>query len=373
MHSGRSSGEWPELERRFAAGLVALICLLGRTAIAYAEPPRGANPTAEQQGVLTTVAAVRALTLQQAAQGLPVELHATLTYYEPGEGLTFVQDASGGVFVFPLAHPPALRAGDEVILSGVTSGNGFTPNVQPSAVRLEKPGSFPDPVPATWRDLMHSADDSVYVRLTGRVRSATVQFDTERGAPAGNSWDAEDWVNGYRRYILLDLETDGGTVLVHMEHAAKVDPLALLDSEVTIDGVAGGIFDGKYQQIGAELWVSSAEHMHIVRPGPGDATRLPITPISRVMTGYSGQDLSERVHVRGSVTLYQPGLQMVLETTAGQAVLVNTYEQSPIQIGQVVDAVGFPDPYGYSEVLTEATVFPTPGRQVIRPAAAGWD
>lgn len=356
-----------ELGRWSAAGLVVLTCLFGSTAAAWAETPKSGAPPESHVAVLTTIAAVRALTLQQAAQGLPVELHATLTYYEPGDGLSFAQDATGGIFLYPLPHPPALRAGDRVTVSGTTTGDAFTANIRPTAIRLEKPGAFPHPVPVAWRDLMHSSYDSVYVRLTGKVRSATVQGATQPGP------DAEDWINGYRRYILLDLETDGGTVLVHMEHAPKIEPLKLLDSEVTIDGVAGGVFDGKYQQIGAELWVSSAEHMHVVRPGPGDPTRLPLTPISRIMSGYYGQDLSDRVHVRGSVTLYQAGLQMTLETPDGHAVLVNTYEQSPIRIGQVVDAVGFPDPYGYSEVLTQASVFPTSARQEIHAVAAVWD
>jgi diguanylate cyclase (GGDEF)-like protein len=321
------------------------------------------------------VAQVRGLSLQQAAGGVPVRLHVTLTYYEPSDGLTFVQDQTGGVFVYALPNPPALRAGDRVTVVGVTTGDGFTANIRPSAILFEHTGTFPHAVPATWRDLMRSTYDSNYVSLTGKVRAATVQLTTVQRDPAAaeSVWDKGDWINGHRRYILMDLQTDGGIVRVHMEHAAKIDPLALLDSQVTVEGVTGGIFDGKYQQIGAELWMSGAEHMRVLGAAPGNPTALPLTRISRIMTGYYGSDNSQRVHVRGTVTLYQPGLQMTLQTPDGEAVLVNSYEQSPIQIGQVVDVVGFPDPHGYSEVLTEASIFPTPDRQAIQPVAASWN
>jgi diguanylate cyclase (GGDEF)-like protein len=318
---------------------------------------------------------VRALSLEQAAAGVPVRLHVTLTYYEPSDGLTFAQDVTGGVFVYAAPDPPALRAGDRVTIVGITTGDGFTANIRPSRILVDGAGTFPHAVPATWPDLMRSTYDSDYVSLTGKVRAATVQLTTAQHDPAAaeTGWDKDDWINGHRRYILMDLQTDGGIVRVHMEHAPTIDPLALLDSEVTIEGVAGGIFDGKYQQISAEMWMSSADHMHVLKPGPGNPITLPLTRISRIMSGYYGVDSSQRVHVRGSVTLYQPGLQMTLETADGEAVLVNSYEQSPIQIGQVVDVVGFPDPHGYSEVMTDASVFPTPDRQTIQPVATGWN
>ena len=57
-------------------------------------------------------------------------------------------------------------------------------------------------------------------------------------------------VEAEKPYLLLDLETAGGPVRVHIEQVQGIDPLTLLDSEVKIDGVAGGIFDGKYQPTG---------------------------------------------------------------------------------------------------------------------------
>src|SRR5581483_11204331 len=84
------------------------------------------------------------------------------------------------------------------------------------------------------------------------------------------------------------------------------------------------------------------------------------------------RDESQRIHLRGSITLYQPGLEMVLQTAQGDAVEVNSFEQSPLAIGQVVDVVGFPDPHQYSEVLTDANVLPTEATQPIEPTPVDW-
>jgi diguanylate cyclase (GGDEF)-like protein len=309
-----------------------------------------------------------------AAKGLPVRLDGILSYYEPTDGLTFFQDGTGGIFMFAMPHAAPLRAGDAVRVVGTTIGGGFFTNIRPTSIQREGPGAYPRPVPVDWYDLMHSTEDSSYVRLTGKVRSATIQMATtpDDGSAAKSGWDKEDWTNGRRRYILMDVQTSGGMVRVHMEHAAKLDPLALLDCEVQLDGVAGGLFDGKFQQVGAELWVSTADHLRILQRPAASPAALPVTEMRHIMSGYRGHDDSQRVHVRGSVTLYEPGLQMTLQTSDGQAVLVNSWEQSPIRIGQVVDAVGFPDPHGYSEVLTDATILPSPDRLTIPPVAVTW-
>ncbi|HKO12780.1 MAG TPA: GGDEF domain-containing protein [Acidobacteriaceae bacterium] len=269
---------------------------------------------------------------------------------------------------------PRLRAGDSVTILGTTVGDGFFTNIRPTALLPDGPGAFPKPIPVRWRELINSTEDSTYVSLTGQVRSATVQFTTGRAdrSLAQSDHDGEDWIEGRRRYILMDVQTDGGIVRVHMERPRNFSPLSLLDCEVRIEGVAGGIFDGRYQQIGAELWVSTGDHLHILKPPASSPAALPLTEMRHIMADYRGTETSPRVHVRGSVTFYQPGIQMTLQTDDGQAVLVNSWEQSPLQLGQIVDAVGFPDPHGYSEVLGEANILPSPSRLIIPPVATTW-
>jgi diguanylate cyclase (GGDEF)-like protein len=348
----------------------------GQSAVPHQPAAGAAGATA----LLTSVAQIRALPASGAAASIPVELHAILTYYQPSEGQIFVQDATGGIYVVPPAHPSDLQPGDEVVVRGVTVPS-FATNVKAASIEVVSKAQFPEPVAVDWRELLQRSTDCRYVSITGTVRSATHQQDTgqnsvarirrREGAPdTSQQAQPEGDDSGY---LLIDLQTDGGPLRVHMEDVGTLDPLSLLDADVKVEGVAGGIFDGKYQQTGAELWVSSAAHMQVVKKAAGNPASLPLTNIARIESHSYVQDRSDRLHVRGSVTLYEPGLQMVVENQDRQAALVNTYEQSPIRVGQVVDVVGFPYPHEYSEAIGQSNVLPTAAMNVIQPLAIQWD
>ncbi|HSY01716.1 MAG TPA: GGDEF domain-containing protein [Acidobacteriaceae bacterium] len=341
--------------------------------------PKGAQATpGTTSGVLTSVAQIRALPTN--AAGEPVELHAVITYYQPTQGQIFIQDATGGIYVMPPVSPPDLHPGDAIVLRGVTVPS-FSTNVRASEMKLDGSIRFPDPVLVSWRDILKRSNDCRYVSVTGVVRSATLQLasgQTPQAAihqRAGASPQTTELPQD--AYLLIDLLMDGGSVRVHMQDVAGIDPLKLLDSEVKMTGVAGGLFDGKFQQIGAELWVSAAKHMQVLKPALDNPANLPPSDIARLESQSWVRDESQRLRVRGSVTLYQPGLQLVVETPDRQSVLVNTYEQSPLRVGQIVDVVGFPVPHEYSleysEAIGQANVLPTPESRVIQPLAIQWD
>jgi diguanylate cyclase (GGDEF)-like protein len=341
--------------------------------------PKGAQATpGTTSGVLTSVAQIRALPTN--AAGEPVELHAVITYYQPTQGQIFIQDATGGIYVMPPVSPPDLHPGDAIVLRGVTVPS-FSTNVRASEMKLDGSIRFPDPVLVSWRDILKRSNDCRYVSVTGVVRSATLQLSSGQTPQAAirqrASASPQTTELPQDAYLLIDLLMDGGSVRVHMQDVAGIDPLKLLDSEVKMTGVAGGLFDGKFQQIGAELWVSAAKHMQVLKPALDNPANLPPSDIARLESQSWVRDESQRLRVRGSVTLYQPGLQLVVETPDRQSVLVNTYEQSPLRVGQIVDVVGFPVPHEYSleysEAIGQANVLPTPESRVIQPLAIQWD
>lgn len=348
-----------------------------------ASPSHAASAVSHSDEVLTTVAQIRALPTGPKEPGHSVELHAILTYYEPMQGQIFIQDATGGIYVVPPAAPPRLRPGSAVVVRGTTIPS-FSTNVKATQILFDGSTRYPNPVPVTWREILQRSNDCRYVSITGVVRSATTQLAAgqsalnsirrREGAPEAAQSDAAAQENSY---MLIDLQMDGGSVRVHVQRPGEISPLSLLDAELRLDGVAGGLFDGKFQQLGAELWVSGTEHMHLLKPAVDNPAALPLVDIGRIESGSFVRDESQRVHVRGSVTFYQPGLQLVLETAERQSVLVNTYEQSPLQLGQVVDVVGFPNPHQYapeySESIGQADVLPTSQIRSISPIAAGWD
>jgi diguanylate cyclase (GGDEF)-like protein len=360
-------------------GICCGIALFGPTAMAQSSP--GLNSAAAEPQLLTTVAQVHALSSRMAAKGLPVELHAIVTYYEPTEGQVFLQDATGGIYIVSPPNPPALSPGDSVVVRGATIPS-YSTNVKATEVTLERHAQFPEPVPVGWREFLQKSSDCRYVTVVGRVRSATLQTSIgqyTRYTTAGevlrdlHSSEGSPGARERQPYLLIDLQMQGGLARVHIEDIRGINPVRLLDSVVMISGVAGSQFDGKFQQTGLELWVSTARHMQVLETPSADPTALPLTSISRIMSGYYVSDSSRRMHVRGSITLYQPGLELVLETPDGQAVKVNSFEQSALRIGQLVNVVGFPDPHEYSEVLSDASVLPSAQMQLIQPVPVSWE
>ena len=345
-----------------ALGLIVLCCGKVLFAQANQKPPASIAPAQELPQLLRTVAQIRALPLSDTAKSLPVELHAVLTYYEPGDMLVFAQDGTGAIYVAPPTNPPGLKAGDVVTIVGTTTA-AYAANVVATQIKLERPGEFPRAVPVAWPELIRGSVDCRFVSVIGTVRSATVQFSAPR--PISGS--------ARQPYLLMDMETDGGSIRVHIEDIQGIDPVRLLDARVRLTGVAGGLFDGKQQDIGVQLWLNSASHMEVLAPAGSSALNLPLTDISRIMSGYSVNDKSQRVHVRGSVTLYQPGMRMVMQDAEGKAVLVYTYQQTPLHINQVVDAVGFPYPHEYSEVMNQGNFIATPQMNLIQPTPVPWD
>lgn len=364
------------------SSLVFVLLLSWLGTVVAAQTGGSLNPPAPGPSrVLTTVAQIRALSADEVKRGLPVELHGVLTYYQPAEGQIFFQDETGGIYIVPPPKYRNLHVGDAVIARGTTVPS-FSTNVKASDLEPDGKSPFPRPNPVSFRELMAGSQDCQYVSIVGSVRSATLQTSNGQNAVQGlrkregmtaSSGPEAAAIAAEKPYLLLDLEMDGGPVRVHIEQVQGIDPLRLLDSLVKIEGVAGGIFDGKYQPTGAELWVSSGEHMQVLSPANANPADLRITPINRIMSGYSVKDASQRVRVRGSVTLYEPGLQAVLETVDGQAVLVNTYEQTPLHMGEVVDVLGFPDPGGYSEVMRQANLLPSSATVPIPAVPVGWD
>ncbi len=136
--------------------------------------PPGNHPASAPVPLFTTVAQIHALSASEAAKGLPVELHAIVTYYEPTEGQVFVQDTTGGIYIVSPPDPPALHPGDAIMIRGTTVPS-YSVNIAATEMTFERHADFPAPIPVSWRDLLQKINDCRYVTLVGKIRSATLQ------------------------------------------------------------------------------------------------------------------------------------------------------------------------------------------------------
>src|ERR1700739_1658952 len=78
---------------------------------------------------LVTVAAVKALTPEQAAEGRPVDLQGIVTFYDHAQQVLFFQDWTGPVYINVQRDYPVV-AGSRVEIRG-TTGPGYTTEIEP--------------------------------------------------------------------------------------------------------------------------------------------------------------------------------------------------------------------------------------------------
>src|SRR5215469_11787565 len=321
---------------RVSAVLIILLCATSEGA--YAAP-------------LRTLRAVHSLTNVEAKQALPVDFEATVTYYDSAGRDLFVQDGELAIYVF--AQPGAsLVPGDHVRVQGKTDGD-FRPDVIANAVTLLRHGVPLPPAHPTFAQLIRTDFDCVRVTMRARVRSANVVRDKAETS------------------IYLNLLADGGYVdaTVLGQDGSRLKDL--LDAEVEVTGVVAGKFDSRMQLAGIMLQVPSLEDVTVIRSAATKPGALPITPMDKILNGYSVDDRNERVRVRGSITYYQPGTALALED-GDRSLWIATQFEGPLYIGDVADATGFPDVHDDYAILTESEVTDIGLRDPVRPVRSDW-
>jgi len=297
---------------------------------------------------LTTLRAIHILTNAEADRGLPVAFEATVTYYNRGLHTLFVQDDGAGIYIGQKGEV-TLDAGDRILIRGKTQGS-FRPIVASSSISLLHHGEPPQPAPTTFGELIRGEDDCLLVTVRGIVRTGDRNPNADSDA------------------VFLQVLTEGGSIQTIADHFTPAELKDLLDAEVEVTGVAGGLFDGKYQMHGVQLSVSSPANVKILKHASASLWSLPITPMDQVISGYQVTDRTQRVRVHGTVTYYQPGSTVVLQD-GNKSLWVATQTQDPLRIGDVVDASGFPDAHNNFLTLAQGE-FQDSGKQApIEPIA----
>jgi diguanylate cyclase (GGDEF)-like protein len=280
---------------------------------------------------LTSVQGVRALSLAEAKQERPVAFEATVTYYRGYENTLFVQDGNSAIYV-RVATASKLVPGDLILVQGKTHAD-FSPSVRSDKITLLRQGAVPRPVPANFDELIHGQHDCALVTVHAVVRAADLEKHVNMlnpGLPLVAS-------------IRLQLFTDNGPIEAFLDSDDANAPANLLDAEVEITGVAGGVFDGKMQQVGVLLHIASLADIKVLKRAAISPRSLPVTPMDRILTGYRMNDLTQRVRIQGTITYYEPGRAVVLQNGSKSLWIATRANGNDLHINDGADATGFPD------------------------------
>jgi signal transduction histidine kinase/ActR/RegA family two-component response regulator len=296
--------------------------------------PRNAK---EMLPVLTTAGQAHSLTIDEAKRHYPVHIKGVITFYDwltdPVDAFVFLKDSTGSIFVtFPKVPPLPLAPGDLVIVDGVSGPGSFAPIVSQGRIQRLGRAPIPDAPVGNVSRMLTGAEDGKWLAVKGVIRSAKI-------------------IDPWR--LVMDLQTDGGVLRVAMMNFGSTSPAALVDSSVVLLGNCAPFFNQQRQLIGARLFVPGLSALRILKAAP-DPFSLPMHRISDLMRYTPDMGEVHRVRVRGTVTLSEAGRIIIQHNQ--QATVVETAAPVKVNLGEDVDAIGFPAPGEYGSVLRQALV-----------------
>ena len=316
----------------FQLGWFGLAWLIPGLCPAAEAPRSAAQPTAMNMAVLSQVAQVRGLSESEAERRHPVHIRGVVTFYDPSWGVLFVQDATGGIFVRPPSERLPLTSGSLVDLEGVSGPGSFAPIILEPRISVTGQGPLPSPPVASWPGLVTGRRDGQWVRLGGIVRSVT-----------------ED--DGHAN---LEVSVNGGRVKASLPGYTGANlPSHLLDARVQLQGVCASRFNPQPQLKGVRLLVPSLTNVIVQEPAPANPFATPVEPIMNLKQLGPEPAIDHRLHIQGMVTHQLPSSNFYIKDDSG-SILIQTRQQTRLQSGERVDALGFPATVDGHVVLQDA-------------------
>lgn len=327
---------WPETGRlglrqgrsgRVRLFAMLLIWLLG-VAVASGQAPGAASlPT------ITRIDQIRRMTPEEAQRGYPTRIRGVVTYYNMSTDDLFIQDSTAGIWVDSDHAKPDLHVGEFVEVEGESGVGDFAPEVDHPRFRALGEAPMPAPATPTSDELASGRQDSQWIEIQGVVHSA--------------------------------VERDGGLVLKLSSGAFECSVFALrhptplpeiVDARVRVRGVFAGVYDSTATRfVGFQILTATWNNVQILeRPAQGMFS-LPLRPIALFLRLTPEGVFTHRVHVRGTVLLQRLGRFVVIRDQ-GLSLWVRTTQPLPLQVGDLVDAVGFPAVGDYRPAMRDAVL-----------------
>jgi signal transduction histidine kinase len=304
---------------------------------------------------LTTAAAVRMLSPEEAAKERPVQLSGTLLLVTRQRDALVLRDETEGIYVeLNYVVGNTRRPGDRLEISGVTGAGDFAPIVRASRVTWVGEGPLPPPRPTTIAELNAGGFDAAWVELEGIVRACIptppAQLPVSRVGGSGSALRVTPEFAGYETWTITIAQGDDRMTVQMRDHAV---PGQLIDAKVRLRGVVFNVHNANRQFVRAGVQVAHQGMITVVTPPPADPFALPLQRTDEILrftpTGFTGH----RIRVRGVVTAHHQGQTLWLREGA-RGLRVASTQAGALRPGDVVEAVGFADHGGYAPSLNDA-------------------
>ncbi len=301
--------------------------------IAVFSAPAARGQTSGRQ--LNTVAEVRALSVEETKEQIPVKLRGVVTFFDEQLYSHFIQDETAGIYVrFPTNVAPAqLDPGQLVEITGTCNPGEYAPIVEIQQLKVVGTAPLPIPPVVSYEQLASGAEDSQFVEISGVVHSVRKQEDTD--------------------YNVIELATGGGRLNVYARDLPVQKPEELLDSTLLVRGVCSTKFNRKRQLFAIRLMVSRKEDLLVTVPAPANPYAVPAHPIGSLLQFAPQETFGHRVKIEGTVIYDDPGKTIYLQD-GEEGVEVQSKSTGPLAIGDRVEVVGFVSQGDYTPFLQDA-------------------
>jgi diguanylate cyclase (GGDEF)-like protein len=308
---------------------------------------------AAEPEILTSLLAVHRLSNQEANSAVPVAFEATVVYSRGYESLLFVQDDDAALFVRPPSTSQWIP-GDRIFIQGKTQGS-FRPLVVASSITLAHHGQLPPPAQTTWSQMIQAQLDARLAVVRARVHAADLVV-----SPASPVRSAR-----------LQLLMEGGHLEAYVDCDNEAALKDLLDADVEITGAVAGKFDDKMEQTGIVLYVSKLADIRVLKHATTSPWSMSVMAMDQILGESEVRDLTRRVRIAGTITYYQPGSAVVLES-GSKSLWISTQTREPLEIGDFADATGFPSARDRVLTLTDGEIRDSHVQRAVTPQLVSW-
>jgi signal transduction histidine kinase len=250
----------------------------------------------------------------------------------------FVQDATAGIYVEGSVSPKFTHLLSQFVeIEGVTGPGKFAPVIREIKLRVLRKGELPTPRLFSFSELENGQQDSQWAEVRGIVRSAAV--------------DRTSW---QEPALAMRVASERGEFSVRVPIAHEQDFSSWVDSAVLIEGVCGSLYNTNRQLTGILFYVPRLSFIKLEAP----AREVPLSDLLRFAPA---DGTRHRVRVRGIVGYQEQGNALFLQSQ-GKGLRVLSQQGTLLDIGDVVDVLGFPA-MGESAPILEDALFHRLGHQ----------
>jgi signal transduction histidine kinase len=285
-----------------------------------------------QSPVLTNAEQVHWLSRKEAANGKHVLIRGVITCALPEFGAAVVQDRTAGIYIDHWDPSLTVRPelGELVEIAGVTDPGEFAPRVHADRITRLGTGELPSPVHPYWDQLINGSLDTEFVEIQGIVTSVRTEGVT--------------------------LLTHGGKINIRLYGTnGATNAMMLKPYEGALIQLRGCLFaswDSATHEVNVSEVRMYAPAVAVVEPAPADAFAITLKRVTDLLQFDPQASALRRVKVSGQIVHAHEGEYYAMDGTNGLRFIPK--DGVSLEIGDLVEVVGFPSLTGPSPVLQEA-------------------